>query len=109
MTKDPLSALAVDPDALSMRELVTLCVDVWTELAQLVDEAAEVQSLPSPIPRPAEDTSERGKGGHGDPTFAVVQDARRMAVREFVLDSIRAASSLKHRGERALDRWAGLA
>jgi hypothetical protein len=92
-----------------MRDLLIACVDAWTELAQLVEEASEVQFMPSPIPRPAEDTTERAQGGHSDPTSRIVADARRIAVREFVLDSIRAASKLKRQGEHALDRWAGLA
>lgn len=109
MTNDLTAAIFADPDALSMRELLVACVDAWTELAQLVEEASEVQFMPSPIPRPAEDTTERAKGGHSDPTLRVVADARRIAVREFVLNSIREAQRLKRQGEHALDRWAGLA
>lgn len=109
MTNDLTAAIFVDPDAYSMRELLDACVRAWTELTELVEEAAEVQFMPSPIPRPAEDTSERSKGGHSDPTSRIVADARRAAVREFVTDSLRASQKLKRQGEAALDRWAGLA
>lgn len=106
---DSTAALFADPDALNMRELLAACVTSWTELAALVEEAAEVQFMPSPIPRPAEDTTERSKGGHSDPTARITTDARRIAVREFVTDSLRASQKLRRQGEAALDRWAGLA
>ena len=110
MTNDDLIArIFKDPDALTMRELLDECVRSWTELADLVEEATEVQYMPSPIPRPADDTSERSKGGHSDPTSSITADARRMAVREFVTDSLRASLKLKRQGETALNRWAGLA
>lgn len=109
MTNDLTADIFADPDALSMRELLAACVTAWTELAALVEEAAEVQFMPSPIPRPAEDTSERSKGGHSDPTARITADARRIAVREFVTDSLRASQKLRRQGEAALDRWAGLA
>lgn len=109
MTNDLTANIFADPDALSMRELLDACVRAWTELAALVEEAAEVQFMPSPIPRPAEDTTERSKGGHSDPTARITADARRIAVREFVTDSLRASQKLRRQGEAALDRWAGLA
>lgn len=109
MTNDLTADIFADPDALSMRELLSACVDAWTQLAGLVEEAAEVQFMPSPIPRPAEDTTERSQGSHSDPTARIAADVRRLAVREFVTDSLRAGQKLKRQGEAALDRWAGLA
>lgn len=109
MTNDLTADIFADPDALTMRELLAACVENWTQLASLVEEAAEVQFMPSPIPRPAEDTTERAKGGHSDPTSRIVADARRIAVREFVTESLRASQRLKRQGDQALDRWAGLA
>lgn len=46
--------------------------------------AEEIQWTAAPIPKPREDTTERAKGGHGDPTLATVLDERRLAVREAV-------------------------
>lgn len=109
MTHDHTANIFADPDTLSMRELLAACVASWTDLAALVEEATEVQFMPSPIPRPAEDTTERSKGGHSDPTARITTDPRRLAVREFVTDSLRASQRLKRQGEAALDRWAGLA
>ena len=50
-------------------------------LARSAAEAEEIQWSAAPIPKPREDTTERAKGGHGDPTLAIVLDERRLAVR----------------------------
>jgi hypothetical protein len=50
-------------------------------LARSLGEAEEIQWTAAPIPKPREDTTERAKGGHGDPTLATVLDERRLAVR----------------------------
>jgi hypothetical protein len=46
--------------------------------------ADEIQWERSPVPQPRDDTTQRPKGGHGDPTGDIVLDPRRMAVREAV-------------------------
>lgn len=53
-------------------------------LARSLADAEEIQWTAAPIPKPREDTTERAKGGHGDPTLATVLDERRLAVREAV-------------------------
>ncbi|MFD0044770.1 hypothetical protein ACFVGV_06220 [Pseudarthrobacter scleromae] len=53
-------------------------------LARSLAEAEEIQWTAAPIPKPREDTTERAKGGHGDPTLAIVLDERRLAVRAAV-------------------------
>ena len=50
-------------------------------LGRSLAEAEEIQWTAAPIPKPREDTTERAKGGHGDPTLATVLDERRLAVR----------------------------
>lgn len=83
-------------------------------LASLLGQADEIQWQPSPTPKPREDTTERSKGGHGDPTASIVADDRRLAVRVAVLKgegaieqaaaAVRSASAdLEH----AIDRWTG--
>jgi len=63
-----------------LRELL----DAATELARSLEAAEAVQWKPAPIPKPADDTTERASGGHGDPTFQTVSDARRLDVRSAV-------------------------
>lgn len=107
--EDRIAAIFADPDAVEMSALLATCVDTWTQLAALVEEASEIQFAPAPIPRPVEDTTERASGGHSDPTWSTVQDARRADVRAFVLEALRTGRSLHIRGERAIDRWTGAA
>ena len=53
-------------------------------LARSLADAEEIQWSAAPVPKPREDTTERAKGGHGDPTLAIVLDDRRLAVRAAV-------------------------
>ena len=55
-------------------------------VAALPDGVAR-QWLPSPVPRPRFDTSERASGDHSDPTADIVADPRRLAVRKVVQDA----------------------
>lgn len=53
-------------------------------LSLSLEGASAIQWAPAPVPRPSNDTTERSKGGHGDPTADTVTDERRLAVRESV-------------------------
>lgn len=83
-------------------------------LASAVAEAERVQWSPSLTPRPREDTTERSKGGHSDPTSTIVTDERRLALREEVVAAgrrieaaTREITEHRERVERALAAWAG--
>jgi len=83
-------------------------------LASLLGQADEIQWQPSPTPKPREDTTERSKGGHGDPTASIVADDRRLAVRAAVLQAEAAiekatvdVQGASARLEHAIDRWTG--
>jgi len=84
-------------------------------LARTTADAQAVQWDASPVPRPRDDTSERAKGGHSDPTPLVTFDDRRLAVREAVKGAVRAldaaaqaAEEANRAVEEALESWAGL-
>lgn len=53
-------------------------------LSAALDGASAIQWASAPIAKPKDDTTERAKGGHGDPTFDTVADDRRLGVREAV-------------------------
>lgn len=83
-------------------------------LRALLAEAGDAQWKPSHTPRPRDDTDERSKGGHGDPTLATVVDDRRLALRAAVIEAEGAfdeaalrMSDAGRKVQRALDRWAG--
>lgn len=83
-------------------------------LGSVMFEADAVQWSASPTPKPRDDTSERAKGGHGDPTPSIVTDPRRLAVRaafvdaELVLaEATRKAAEARATVEAALARWQG--
>ncbi|AYN59128.1 hypothetical protein HOU52_gp43 [Arthrobacter phage Yang] len=83
-------------------------------LIQSLNTAAEIQWERSPVPQPREDTTERGSGGHGDPTGDIVLDARRLALRDAVSDAeavmARYAAELQAARinvDRAVARWNG--
>jgi hypothetical protein len=77
-------------------------------------EASDIQWQPSPAPRPREDTTERSKGGHSDPTVNTVTDPRRLQLRAAVLEAehllesaTRALAASRRRLEAAVDAWNG--
>lgn len=83
-------------------------------LAQVLGQAEAIQWSPSMTPQPREDTSERAKGVHSDPTLATVIDERRLAVRAEVeathalLHSYAAAArAARAKLAHALARWEG--
>ncbi|CCQ44286.1 hypothetical protein ARTSIC4J27_210 [Pseudarthrobacter siccitolerans] len=84
------------------------------QIIRLLDAAAEIQWEPSPVPKPREDTTQRAKGGHGDPTGDIVLDARRLAVRESFTRAERALAdylaflrSTRQELARAVENWNG--
>jgi len=56
-------------------------------LAVIMETAEDVQWMPSSVPRPKDDTTERASGGYSDPTLNTVTDPRRLAVREAMVKS----------------------
>lgn len=83
-------------------------------LASVMHEAEAVQWSPSLTPKPREDTTERAKGGHGDPVVSTVLDPRRLAVRAAVIDAELALKEAEEKAvearralEAALARWQG--
>jgi len=83
-------------------------------VSKLLGQASSIQWSPAPVARPSDDTTERSKGGHSDPTVATVFDDRRLAVRAAVLtaeDALRTSrlvlEEAKRTLETAVDRWSG--
>lgn len=111
MSAGPVVADATDEALERIAEAVAAEVRA---LLAVLPAALEVQWQPAPIPHPEEDTAERGKGGHSDPTPAVALDERRLAVRVAVLGSLRrvreardALAESRQDVERSLARWHG--
>jgi hypothetical protein len=84
------------------------------QIVRLLDAASGIQWEASPVPKPREDTTQRAKGGHGDPTADIVTDPRRLAVREAVTDAERALTQhlailrhTRHELARAVEVWNG--
>lgn len=83
-------------------------------LERILSAADAVQWSPSPTPKPRDDTTERSKGGHGDPTLQTVVDSRRLEVRAAVEEAQRVlteAARSMHAARTALEesvaRWSG--
>lgn len=94
----------------SVRELVRQSL----LLAQILADAEDAQWEPSPTPKPRDDTTERAKGGHGDPTLAITLDDRRLALRASVstasaeiIRATTAISAARANVHSALARWNG--
>ena len=54
-------------------------------LASALGRAEAVQWQPAPTPKPREDTTERSRGIHSDPTAQTATDPRRLALRAAVV------------------------
>lgn len=83
-------------------------------LADLLAVAQDAQWKASPAPKPREDTTERSKGGHSDPTPQIALDERRLALRAAVLTAevaLEAAVETLTKERRALEvslnKWSG--
>ena len=83
-------------------------------LARSAAEAEEIQWTAAPIPKPREDTTQRAKGGHGDPTLDIVLDERRLVVREAFEEASRAlqelttgAANVRRKLDAAIASWNG--
>lgn len=75
-------------------------------LAASIDKAQAIQWEAAPIPKPHDDTTERAKGGHGDPTGSIALDERRLAVRaqhDYALASLDVATAAARSARRQLD------
>jgi len=84
-------------------------------LALLIGEASEIQWQPANTPRPREDTTERSRGGHSDPTVNIVADERRLAVRKAVVasdhllgEALKALVRARKRMETVIDQHSGM-
>jgi hypothetical protein len=77
-----------------LREQARRLVVEAMNLTRAIDAAEEIQWEPSPVPKPREDTTQRAKGGHGDPTGDIVLDPRRLAVREALVAAERSIHEL---------------
>lgn len=113
---DPLAPLFADGRDVSLEMLAELIREEVAALLETLPDAYARQWTASPVPRPREDTNERAKGPHSDPTPSIALDGRRLALRdqvvasEHVLRSAAVAVRGVRRGlERALDRWDGAA
>lgn len=95
-------------------EIVRSVAEEALELASLLDRAQGVQWSPAPIPRPRVDTTERSRGGHGDPTADIALDDRRLAVRAAVVSAevalekaVREMTAAQSAVRRSLARYYG--
>lgn len=114
MTHDPNHDLFSDGDARELIALARAVSEACTDLASVAEEAAEFQWRAAPIPRPRDDTSERAKGGHSDPTSTIALDDRRLALRAAILGALRDLDKARSRASaaaahvrEALDQWHG--
>ncbi len=114
MSHEPNAALFEDPTEATLERLAEIVREECDALGLTIPAAASAQWTPSPIPKPRDDTAERAKGGHGDPTPDVVLDGRRLALRAQVLrsetvlrDALVAVRGVRVGLERALSRWEG--
>jgi hypothetical protein len=75
-------------------------------LAASMEKAQAIQWEAAPIPRPADDTTERAKGGHGDPTPSIALDERRLVVRatyDAAVQALAVAEAAARNARRHLD------
>lgn len=87
----------------------------FLRLTQALGEAEAVQWDPAARrPQARDDTTERSKGGHGDPTADVALDERRLALRDAVEEArlrlqiaATGVSAADRHLREALDAWAG--
>lgn len=68
---------------------LTMLIQEIAELAPLLDKATAAQWSVPPTRRPDEDTAERSKGPHSDPTPGIALDERRLSLSAQVKESER--------------------
>lgn len=114
MQNDPNTALFADTTCAELGRLLQLCRDECSALAALLPAVGDSQWLASPALLPGEDTTERSKGIHGDPTPGIALDARRLALRAQIQESeiaLRGAAIAVRGVRRGLERrladWEG--
>lgn len=102
------------PHPRPLPEIVREVAEEALALASALEAAEAIQWSPSHTPKPREDTTERAKGGHGDPTLATVIDDRRLGVRAAVVaghieieKAIPALRVARENVQEAVDRWHG--
>lgn len=93
-----------------LKSIVQTALDIKT----LLSESDVAQWQRSHSPQPYDDTTERSRGGHSDPTADIVSDPRRLELREAVQaaekalgDADLALRKAKDTLDVALDKWAG--
>jgi len=92
-----------------------LIVEEALKLSAVLEAADDIQWQPSPVPRPRDDTTERSRGGHSDPTLTTVLDDRRLKLRDEVRRSswslgelLRKVREYRTALEDAVDHWNGV-
>ena len=111
---DPAAVLFEDQDIRLIDSLAAALVNEHQALSEVTRVAADLQWSPAPIPRPRDDTTERGQGGKSDPTQAAALDGRRIELRAATAEAARSLESAvtalqraHRRLGRALDAWSG--
>lgn len=114
MPHDPNAALFDDEGDADLAALAGLVRRECDALSEVLPGALSAQWRAAPAPKPRDDTTERGKGSHGDPTQAIVLDERRLRLRLQVIASERvlrgaavAVRGVRRGLELALDEWEG--
>jgi len=102
------------PAPLALPLLVRQVTTEALALAQTLGQAEEIQWKPSLAPTARDDTTERSRGGHGDPTVSTVLDGRRLNVRAAVVNAegtlerlIVALRETREHLEDSIDEWNG--
>ena len=103
------------PQTPPLPELVREIAEESLGLASELEGAHAIQWSAAPVPKPHDDTTERAKGGHGDPVPSIVTDPRRLAVRAAVVDAeielakmIAAVREARATVREAVARWQGV-
>lgn len=106
--------LNLDPDLSRFMELIAWLRAETDMLEVVVPPAIDAQWTSAPVPKPREDTTERAKGGHGDPVPGHALCERRVTVRGAVLRSegemrrmVATVRGARLALERALHEWEG--
>jgi hypothetical protein len=106
--------VGADPDLATVSHLIELIRAEVDALEAVLPDAIAVQCMPSPVPRPREDTVEREKNRRSNPTLDTVLDERRLRLSQQVLRSRRllrnaviAARGVRRGLEISLVAWHG--